>query len=86
MIVQYSITDDSLRCADCRCNVGMAQKIKFKAYERIRCAKCHLTYNDNLYLDEGSEAMIKERIDRDEEVHANYFEQERELDELLETY
>ncbi len=57
---------------------------KDKRYEM--CASCRMALADEKYLDDGSGVQIHERKDRGEDISADYFEQERELDVVSEEH
>ncbi len=53
----------------------------------IYCKKCACELADEQYLDDGSDTIIKERADRAEEgISADYAEQDKELDDMLEEF
>lgn len=72
-------------CIDCGKQITTKIAMKTVQMGVHRCEECQRTYNDNLYLDNGSEAIVKENADRDTMSDiSTHEENEAALDKLLE--
>lgn len=79
-LTEEELANENTICVRCNNHKGFSSVVyRF-------CKQCARDVGDQKYLDEGSETVIRERADREEEVRADYFEHERELDELLEEF
>jgi len=79
-------TVPQVTCSDCGKGMKTHTLMKSANIGLFRCKECQRTYNDNLYLDNGSESVIREDADREKRFAVDLHNTESELDRLLEDY